>query len=407
MERLEITKEQARLLLLGYQQLLPPYNLKGKEGILQYIEQVGSIQFDPLNIVGRNPELVLQSRISNFKPEMLNELLYQDRQLLDGWDKMMCIYRVTDWPYFTRYRRTARAKYGDPSRAAVKILPEVRHIIESRGPVSSLELDFNQTTNWAWAPTRIARAALESMYFWGELIVHHRINTRKVYDFAYRHLPPGLLAAPDPNQQDESYRDWHVLRRIGSVGLLWGRSSDAWLEIPGVKSKERAPILNRLHFQGELVQLKVAGIDSPLYMRSKDFLLLKETFTIDKPPQRASIIAPLDNLIWDRRLIKELFNFEYRWEVYKPVEARRYGYYVLPILYGDQFIGRFEPGRDKATGKLIIKNWWWEPGIKQTKKLQRAIKSCFEKFLHYLKAEGLIIEARVLEQKNIDWLKEL
>jgi len=89
---MKITKEQARQFILVYQKIIPARKLLGKEGVLEYIRRVGCIQFDPLNVVGHNPYLVLQSRIKNFKPEYLRELLYSDRKLLDGWDKNMAVY---------------------------------------------------------------------------------------------------------------------------------------------------------------------------------------------------------------------------------------------------------------------------------------------------------------------------
>lgn len=101
---LKLTRREARRVLLAQQGLLPPRALAGKAGIINYIRRVGCIQFDPLNIIGRSPEIVLQARVGDFRPAMLAELLYQDRALLDGWDKMMAIYRTEDWPYFRRQR---------------------------------------------------------------------------------------------------------------------------------------------------------------------------------------------------------------------------------------------------------------------------------------------------------------
>ncbi|MCK5327839.1 MAG: AlkZ family DNA glycosylase, partial [Candidatus Latescibacteria bacterium] len=355
---MEMTKRQARRFLLAHQGLWPPYESEGKSGVIETLRRVGCIQFDPLDIVGRNPELVLQARVSDFRPVMLRELLYQDRKLLDGWDKNMSIYGVADWPYFRRRRESALRYYGESSRPATAILPQIRKAIEERGPLSSIDLDFDQTVDWSWAPTRIARAALESMYSWGELIVHHKVHTRKVYDFTSRHIPEELLSASDSNETGEQYHDWYVLRRIGSVGLLWNRSGGAWLGISELKSKERKATLTRLLRQGKVVEVQVEGIEPPLYMRSEDKSCLDRTLDSDSLSPRATVMAPLDNLLWDRRLAKELFDFDYRWEVYKPVAERRYGYYVLPVLHGDRFVARFEPGRDKKNGALIIKKWW-------------------------------------------------
>lgn len=404
MKILTITKKQARRFLLAHQGLWPPYKLEGKAGILDHIRRVGCIQFDPLNIVGRNPELVLQARISGFQSVMLQELLYKDRKLLDGWDKNMSIYSVEDWPYFHRRREAAKRNPGRSPEPVRSILPQVRQALEEHGPLSSIDLDFNQTVDWSWAPTRLARAALESMYWGGELVVHHKVNTRKVYDLTSRHLPEDLLSASDPNETEEQFHDWYAHRRIGGVGLLWDKSGDAWLGMPGIKSKERKASLSRLLKQGKVIEVGVDGIKLPLYMRSEDEMLLNKTLDSRTPLSRAAIIAPLDNLLWDRRFVAELFGFTYIWEVYKPVAERRYGYYVLPILYGDRFVARFEPGQDKKNGTLIIKKWWWELGVKQSERMHNDLIQCFGQFLNFLGADNLRIENTAIEQAGLDWL---
>jgi uncharacterized protein YcaQ len=399
----KLTKEQAWRFILAHQSLWPPYELKGKADILDFIRRVGCIQFDPLNIVGRNPELVLQARVSDFRPAMLEELLYADRRLVDGWDKNMSIYCVEDWPYFRRRREGARRRPGRSPEAVTSVLPKVRQEIEARGPLSSIDLDFDRTVDWSWAPTRLARAALESMYWWGELIIHHKVNTRKVYDFATRHIPGELLSAPDPNETDEQYNDWYVLRRIGSVGLLWDKAGDAWLG-SGIKSRERKAALARLLERGDVIEVRVEDIELPHYMRSEDKPALDYALASDGVSPRAAILAPLDNLLWDRRFIEELFGFYYVWEVYKPVAERCYGYYVLPILYGDRFVARFEPGRDKKSGALLIKNWWWEDGVAPSEEMRSELLHCFERFLSILGTDDLRMDGKLAEQGDLDWL---
>ena len=401
--RVELTKGQARRFILAHQGLWPPYELKGKADALDFVRRVGCIQFDPLNIVGRNPELVLQARVSDFRPTMLEELLYADRRLVDGWDKNMSIYCVEDWPCFRRRREGARRRPGKSPEAVMSVLPKVRQGIDARGPLSSIDLDFDRTVDWSWAPTRLARAALESMYWWGELIIHHKVNTRKVYDFATRHIPEELLSAPDPNETEEQYRDWYVLRRIGSVGLLWDKAGGAWLG-SGIKSRERKAALARLLERGKVIEVRVAGMGLPLYMRSEDRATLDYALESDGVAPRAAIVAPLDNLLWDRRFVKELFGFYYVWEVYKPAAERRYGYYVLPVLYGDRFVARFEPGRDKESGALLIKNWWWEDGAAPSEEMRSELLHCFERFLSILGTDDLRIDGQIAKQASLDWL---
>jgi hypothetical protein len=404
MEKLTLSKRQARRFILAHQGLWPPHELEEKSGVLRYIRRVGCIQFDPLNIVGHNPELVLQARVSDFRPTMLEELLYEDRRLLDGWDKNMSIYCVEDWPYFRRHREYRRHHSGKSSEAVETILPQVRQAIEKHGPLSSIDLDFNQTVDWSWAPTRLARAALESMYGWGELIIHHKVHTRKVYDFASQHLPEALLSARDPNETEEQYHDWHVCRRIGSVGLMWNRSGGAWLGNRGVKSRERRAALIRLLWQGKVVEVHVEGVKPPFYIRNEDEPRLREILDTKTPAfsPRVAILAPLDNLLWDRRLVEELFGFRYTWEVYKPAAERQYGYYVLPVLYGDRFVARCEPTFDKETRVLSIEGWWWEADAQPDVAMQAALIDGFRGFMRYLGAGSIRLSDAVVDEVIIE-----
>ncbi|MGD8968838.1 MAG: crosslink repair DNA glycosylase YcaQ family protein [Anaerolineae bacterium] len=399
-----LTNRQARRFILAHQGLWPPYGLEGKSGVLDYIRRVGCVQFDPLDIVGRNPDLVLQARVADFRPHMLQDLLYESRELLDGWDKNAAIYPVEDWPCFRRHREAARQNPGKSPQAVTSALPRVRRAIERRGPLSSIELDLERTVDWSWGPTRIGRATLESMYAWGELIIHHRVHTRKAYDFAHRHIPEGILSAPDPNQTDAEYHDWYVLRRVGSVGLLWNRAGSAWLGMRGIKSKQRTAALARLLEQGEVVSVRVEGMGTKLYLRHQDRARLDEVLNASSPPPRAAIIAPLDNLLWDRRFVEELFDFQYVWEVYKPPDERLYGYYVLPILYGDRFVARFEPGRDQSSGALVIENWWWEPEVAPSAAMRRQLLDSFRRFLSYLGTDTLRVDDRVVGRAGLEWL---
>jgi uncharacterized protein YcaQ len=139
-------------------------------------------------------------------------------------------------------------------------------------------------------------------------------------------------------------------------------------------------------------------------MRSRDRVTLDRVLATQDPPPRAVLLAPLDNLMWDRRYLEALFGFEYLWEVYKPVTERRWGYYVLPILYGDRFVARFEPGRDKKSAALTIVGWWWEPGVTPTAEMRAALRDCFARFLGFLGRETLQIDEETAEREGLDFL---
>lgn len=402
---MHLTNRQARRFLLAYQNLWPSHSLRGKQGTLDYIRRVNCIQYDPLNIVGaNNPELVLQARVRDFRPQMLNSLLYEDRALLDQFDKVMSIYPAEDYPYFERRRHMYREHLDNHRAEAQAVIPEIRREIEQRGPLSSIDLDIDGNVDWSWAPTRISRAGLESMYFRGELIVHHKVNTRKYYDFAHRHLPPDLMASDEPHPVDEDYHDWYMLRRLEGFGLVWNRAGEAWLGMTGMKSPERRSALQRLIDGGQVIEVDADGVSRPCYMSAADMDLLESIIDGDNPRPHAAILGPLDNMLWDRRFIKELFGFYYIWEVYKPAVERQFGYYVLPILYGDRFVARFEPVLDKKTKVLTIKNWWWEEGVRPSKQMQTELQRCVRRFMRFLGAKELAIAPAVSETVHIDWL---
>jgi uncharacterized protein YcaQ len=403
MKKIEITKQQARRFILTHQCLLPPRTISGKQDILDFFNRVGCIQYDPLNIVGNNPALVLQSRVKDFKPEILDEMLYTDRTLVDNWDKMMAIYPVTDRPYF-HYRQLEAAKRDRRRNAdySLAVIPGILKEIEEKGPLSSIDFEHDRKVAWSWGPTRLAKVALDDLYYQGELVIHHKLNTRKFYDLASRHIPDDILHAPDPHKTHEEYQDWHVHRRLRSLGLAWSRSG-IWPWIHKTGTKERVATLERLADRGKVVRVQVDDIKYPFYISGLDVKILGETASKNEIPQQAAIIAPLDNLMWDRELINDLFGFSYRWEVYKPVKDREYGYYVLPVLYGDRFIARFEPERDRKSGTLVIKNWWWEKGVEVTQDIKEALKECFNDFMDYLGITKLKINKRVTDRAGLDW----
>ncbi len=403
---IKLSKNQAKRFILKHLHLYPPRYLQGKHGSLRFIRTVGCIQFDPLDKAGQNPDLVLQSRVKGYSTEHLRQLLYTDRRLIDGWDRNMCIYPVEDWPFFSRTRKTYLERHINNDHIS-EVLPHVRDKLKEEGPLSSLEFSLEKKIAWPWGPARIARAALESMFWWGELIVHHRTGTRKYYDFSKNHLPQDLLEAPDPNETLEDYHDWHVKRRIRSVGLLWALSGDVWLGIRNMKSKERAASIARLLKKREICEINVEGLSAPLYMCKEAESILNEALVQAHTSVGAAVIAPLDNLLWNRRLVKELFDFDYTWEVYKPAAQRQYGYYVMPILLGDRFIARFEPVRSLKDKALIIKGWWWEDGVVLDNKIITTLLDCFKEFIDYLGVDRIVFDINSKVSSTLSWISEV
>jgi uncharacterized protein YcaQ len=402
-----VSLSAARRAMLASQGLYPPRKWKGKRGVKAFFQSVRSIQFDPINVVGRNPDLVLQSRVVDYKPALLDELLYQDRYLVDNWDKMASLSLAEDWPYFSRHRAKMEDMFGVPSDVVMSLAPTVLEQIKEKGPQCSLDFQFEEKTDWAWGPTRVTRASLEGLYKMGQLGVDHRVSNRRYFDLIENLLPGELLGREDPNDSLEAYQRWHVLRRIGAMGLAHPNAGEQWGGMIGVKSPRRREILKELVAEGTLMIIEVEDLEGDqFYLRCEDKKFLQEPKE-GKIERGAAFIAPLDNLLWDRKTIQRLFNFSYMWEVYKPVKKREYGYYVLPVLYGDRFVGRFDPAYDKKSGVLRIQNWWWERGVEVDQEMSIALGESMKDFLVYLAANDLEFTTDLLSVGGLDWLQDI
>jgi len=391
---ISLTNRQARQFILLKQGLTGEYKFIGKQGVLDFIRQAGCIQFDPVDVCGRNSEIVLNSRIGNYNKNMLDELLYKDRLLIDYFDKNLSIFPVEDAPAF--YGRKLSGGYAEAfdergGDAVKQMEPVIRRLIEERGHISAKEVDVDETIVWHWGViTSLPRAALESMYFRGELIVHHKTGTNKSYAFSKDYIPSDILDAAPPFNTEEERLAWHVRRRIGAVGMLWNRPSDAWLGL-SLKADQRRCAFEKLLSDDSISGVAVEGINDTLYYLTEDKPLIEAVLKNPQPQPRCELIAPLDSFIWDRKLIKALFGFEYIWEIYTPAIKRKYGAYVLPVLSGENLIGRTEVVNDRKSKALIVKNIWYEDGIKLAKTQKAELEKCFWRFAEFNDCYSVIL----------------
>jgi hypothetical protein len=402
-----ISKQGAARFLLSHHFLLPPHSQEGKRGILEIFKRLGCIQFDPINIVGRNPELVLQARVKDYRPEMLNELLYTDHRLMDCFDKVSGIARVEDYPYFARHRQRMRERFSDETKTEIRISMELLELIRAEG-----EFDLTQPRNkemivWDWGrPVRMERAALEILYAMGKVGIARRVGSRRSFDLIDRLVSKSILESPDPNQTLEEYHDWHVYRRLGGMGLAQLSASEAWLGIQLMKTPERKASLERLLAKKFILQVEINELPGKIFfIRKKDLPSLDNSMPVIK--EQASFLAPLDNMLWDRKLISMIFGFDYTWEIYKMPHQRRYGHYTLPVLYGDRFVARFDPVRDRKNNHLLIKNWWWEEGIRPGREMKNTLANSLKDFMSYLGTTDLQVSEEISTTPEFEWFKKV
>ncbi len=378
-EKFVITKSQARRFLLLKHGLLGEHKFEGRPGILEYVKQAGCIQYDPVDVFGKNHELVLFSKVKNFSKDDIYSLLYEERKLIDCLDKCMSICMVSDWPYFEKQRANFEASVRS-KEATDEAICDILDYIKKNGPVCSSDINFDKTVDWYWSKTSLARAAMDRLFYRGDLLFHHKKNTRKYYDLAERLIEPEIFSMANPNKTTEESFEWNILRRIGSVGLLHNNASYAFIGIDGLKSEGRNAALAALEKDGKIREVFVDGIKKNFYYKSDDQEIMKEAAGEKEYKKRVEFIAPLDNLMWDRKVVNELFDFDYKWEIYTPEKDRVYGYYAVPVLYGENMVGRIELKRDREKQRIIVKNLWIDNmDIKLEKKIHDKVSLLSER----------------------------
>lgn len=352
-----------------------------------FVRMCGCVQFDPVDVCGRSPDLSLYSRVEGYEKTLLQDVLYRERALLEYFDKNLALIPTSDWRYFSRIRAENRGYWRltpEMERAAV----QVRERIVRQGPLNAKDLDMDGRVDWMWGRrAKLASAVLEAMYLRGELGVHHRERSIRWYDLIENLLPCEELEAEDPNATDEELFRWWIYRRIGAVGLLWNRASDAWLGIRGLRADARSSAFRALLSAGEIVEIAVEGINTPFYCKACETPLLEEICAGAQYEPRLEFLAPLDALLWDRKLIEALFDFSYKWEIYTPQEKRQYGKYTLPVLYGDRLVARTEMACDRRTGTLEIKGLWLEDGVPLDYPLRQALSGAYARFAAFHSCE--------------------
>lgn len=381
-------KEEARYMLCRYHNLDGAESLCGKKGAEEIMQRIHSIQYDPLQVVARNADLVLQARVRDYRESFLYQLLYEEHKLIDGFDKEMCIYCAEDFPRFRHVRNEHKKHVTDTLRyrnqmGALDILDDVRAFVEKHGKTGTKDISIGEVRESRWGHKKLSSAALDYLFNTGELSVADKRGTQKYFDLTERVTGIRNFSC-GPDMTLEEFLEWYVERRIQCVGFLWNKSGGAWQGHFLNENKLRSSTLEALVEKNRIEEIQVEGIREPFYI-SKDFGKYMEK---QKADNYARFIAPLDNIMWDRQMLEMLFGFSYRWEVYTPVAKRKFGYYVLPVLYNGQFVARFEAEPVRHTKKFVIKNWWWEPDTEPDNQMIETIENEFVRFADFLQVEN-------------------
>ena len=353
--------------------------------------RLGSVQYDPLNPVGRNHDLVLQARVPGYRVGDWQRLAYEERFVYDAWDKQASLVLMQDWPTRRIYHDwhkswwDKRILQGFPE-AIDAVLDELRE----RGPLSSTAFSYQlHKPEWegSWYGPKLTKNVLRALWHTGKVMTHGRKNGHHVYDLAERVVPPEFYGAA-PLLEPEMVK-WLVHLRHQAVGLLRPNASvEVWSL--GVSAAARREVIAQLVAEDEVVPVDIEGT---LFHALPETLAGLEQ---PAPPNQMIFVAPLDQLMWDRKAALHIFGFDYLWEVYKPLAARRWGYYVLPVFYGDRFVARFD---SRLKGKIWeMYAWFWEPDVTPDAEMLGALTDAVKSFMTYLDAEKLTLPTGLSRQ---------
>lgn len=349
---------------------------------MRVVDRLGSLQFDPIDVAGRNHDLVLLARIAGYRREWTGALLYETRDLYETYNKMLSIVPTAELPWYRiTWDRVGAAHRGGAFDEHAPLVEELLARIRDHGPTSATDLEPRAAIDWYWRPTNPVRAILEALAEAGILGIARREGNRRVYDLVERLFPAALLARRVPEPEQLRHK---LLSRHRGNGLL-GATGEYTLWAGIGTAPERARVHARLVDEGAIVPVRVEGLRGPRFIVADELAILDAAaaeIAAEAPDEAradrgavdhavpvgrpggaepgVTFLAPLDPLAWDRDLLARLWGFDYRWEVYVPAAKRRYGYYVLPLLFGDRLVGRIELRADRAAETLAVLGLWFE-----------------------------------------------
>jgi uncharacterized protein len=383
----------ARRLIVSRQRLagpIPP--APGPEEIMGVATDLASLQLDPISVVARSHQLVLWSRLGRYDLADLDALLWRDRRLFEYWTTAAAIVCTEDYPIHSllmrRYPSERHAQLRTWLAENQALRRSILRQLRVSGPLPTRAIEDRSATDWkssGWTAGRNVDRMLDLLWTQGRILVAGRQGQQRVWDLAERCLPPW---APTRRPPEREVVRLATQRSLRALGVATARDIDRSFtagRYPGLAS-----VLAGLQRSGQVEQVRLVGNDherpGPWYVHTDDLPLLDRLQSGDWQP-RTTLLSPFDNLIINRERTERLFGFQFRMEIYVPKAARRYGYYVLPVLHGDRLIGRVDPALDRTTGRLVVNTIHPEPDAPAS--AGPAVATALEELATFLGAGGV------------------
>ena len=402
---MKVTADTARRFLIARHLLAPARSLEGgPNAVLEVIGKLGSIQFDPIAVAGRNHDLVLHARVADYEPAWC-DVLYERRQIFEVTNKALSFILTSEFPWFRlgigrKGRLFHTAILEENAAVAERVFARIR----AEGALSTrdFEPEHGAPKDWFGMPENVVRAVLESYTVAGVIGLARREGNLRYYDLLERLLPAEVVAREVPMRERLLHT---LLSRYRAHGLLGaGGAGGTFDRIAPPRSTPERVGRNELHKElvelGALVAVEVEGV------RGKRYVLAEERALLEAPPEPApsvAFIAPFDSLLWDTSLLASLFEFEYVWEGFFTPAKRRWGYYVLPITFGNRFVGRIEPRIDREGARVEVLGLWWEDGFtpRRADGFVDAMRDALRAYLRFARADRIEWDSHLGTEKRL------
>lgn len=354
-----------------------------KQDVLAAIRRMGALQIDTINVVARSPYLVLWSRLGDYNPDWLDELL-SEGALFEYWSHAMCFLPIEDYPLYRRFMLNGSRGWSWAASWVDEhgeLVSWVMDRIRREGALRSADFANDHKPAGGWWNWKEEKIALESQLILGELMITRRQRFQRVYDLRSRVLP-GWDDGPDganiPSREEALLE--FTLKSVQSLGV----ALEKWVpDYFRLRKTGNASRLEALAADGRIRKVEIEGLPGPAY-------LCPERMPADRV-NLTTVLSPFDPLVWDRQRLKDLFGFDYTIEVYTPASKRRFGYFTLPILHNGELVGRLDPKAHRADGLFEVKALALEPDVNPTEELVEGLASALRRLAVWHGTPELVI----------------
>ncbi len=385
---MKITKQAARRLMIEKQGITSFPDSVDKKKVYETIFNLGCLQIDTISVVERAHYLTLWSRLGGYDKGYLDDLAYIDGKLFEYWAHATCFIPFSHYRYYLhamRIRREEmRPRFMKRTGKSDEILDQVLARIMDEGALCSKDLGGPRREN-SWGSRKVEKVAIDYLFGAGLLMVSKRVNFQRYYDLSENVLPMGIDTAPP---MEEERQNFFLRKTMNCLGVVNPEDLRKYYFHHSVKlGLTRRKVEERIETLDGVVKCQLEDDNRQHYLLEKDVSMLEsmDDFSFDD----VRLLIYFDNMMWNRERVEQLTGFVPKLEIYLPKKKRVYGYYSLPVLYGDRLVARIEPKMDRKEKKLIIRGYWKEEDFEETEEYRDKLEENIEKFAAFHKADEI------------------